>query len=220
MTSDSALFSSSFRDSHLPLYEGKLFHLYDHRYSTHLPHGELREVSLDEKMNPEFECTPRYWVSRHEVCARLSEQGWSRKWLLSWRNIARLGDERTFICCVSPILGYSNSASLVFPDHDPIDCAFLLGNLSSLVFDYIARQKVGGTNMTQNYVKQLAAPRPDSITANDGAFLCERILELTYTTNSLQEWAHDLGYDGPPFRFDPERRSLLRAELDAYYAHL
>ena len=26
--------------------------------------------------------------------------------------------------------------------------------------------------------------------------------------------------DGPPFRFDPERRALLRAELDAYYAHL
>ncbi|MFM8276336.1 MAG: hypothetical protein ACKN89_04960 [Cyanobium sp.] len=24
----------------------------------------------------------------------------------------------------------------------------------------------------------------------------------------------------PPFRFDPERRALLRAELDAYYAHL
>jgi hypothetical protein len=63
-------------------------------------------------------------------------------------------------------------------------------------------------------------PRPDSITANDSAFLCERILELTYTTKSLQEWAHALGHDGPPFRFDPERRALLRAELDAFYAHL
>src|SRR6185503_2795332 len=30
----------------------------------------------------------------------------------------------------------------------------------------------------------------------------------------------DLGFDGPPFRWNPERRALLRAELDAYYAYL
>ena len=41
-----------------------------------------------------------------------------------------------------------------------------------------------------------------------------------YTAHDLKPWAEDLGYDGPPFRFDPERRSLLRAELDAFYAHL
>ncbi len=41
----------------------------------------------------------------------------------------------------------------------------------------------------------------------------------SYASQSLEHWAEDLGYDGPPFRFDPERRSLLRAELDAFYAH-
>jgi hypothetical protein len=96
----------------------------------------------------------------------------------------------------------------------------LLANLSSLIFDYIARQKVGGTNMTQNYVKQFAVPKTGSITEKDRAFLCERILELTYTAVSLREWAHDLGYEGSPFIFDPQRRALLRAELDAFYAHL
>jgi hypothetical protein len=55
-------------------------------------------------------------------------------------------------------------------------------------------------------------------TATD--FIHPRVLELTYTSHDLQPWAQDLGYDGPPFRFDPERRVLLRAELDAYYAHL
>ncbi len=29
-----------------------------------------------------------------------------------------------------------------------------------------------------------------------------------------------MGYDGPPFPFDPDRRATLRAELDAYYATL
>lgn len=36
----------------------------------------------------------------------------------------------------------------------------------------------------------------------------------------MRPFAKDLGYDGPPFGWDPERRALLRAELDAYYAYL
>jgi hypothetical protein len=46
------------------------------------------------------------------------------------------------------------------------------------------------------------------------------VLELTYTAWDMQPFARDLGYDGPPFAWDPERRALLRAELDAYYAWL
>ena len=47
-----------------------------------------------------------------------------------------------------------------------------------------------------------------------------RVLELTYTAWDLQPFAHDCGYDGPPFRWDEERRFLLRCELDAAYFHL
>jgi hypothetical protein len=31
-------------------------------------------------------------------------------------------------------------------------------------------------------------------------------------------FARDLGYDGPPFTWNEDRRALLRAELDAFYA--
>lgn len=44
------------------------------------------------------------------------------------------------------------------------------------------------------------------------------MLELTYTSHSLAPFARDLGYDGPPFVWDEDRRALLRAELDAFYA--
>ena len=47
-----------------------------------------------------------------------------------------------------------------------------------------------------------------------------RVLELTYTAWEMQPFARDLGNEGEPFRWDPERRALLRAELDAYYAYL
>ena len=46
------------------------------------------------------------------------------------------------------------------------------------------------------------------------------MLELTYTAWDMQPFAKDLGYEGEPFRWDPERRAQLRAELDAYYAYL
>lgn len=31
-------------------------------------------------------------------------------------------------------------------------------------------------------------------------------------------FAQDLGYEGAPFPFDPERRHQLKCELDAYFA--
>jgi hypothetical protein len=46
------------------------------------------------------------------------------------------------------------------------------------------------------------------------------VLELTYTSYELAPWAADLGFTGEPFRFDPDRRAQVRAELDAYYARL
>jgi len=51
-------------------------------------------------------------------------------------------------------------------------------------------------------------------------WLLERFLELTYTAWDLESFAKDCGYDGPPFRWDEERRFLLRCELDAAYFHL
>lgn len=48
----------------------------------------------------------------------------------------------------------------------------------------------------------------------------QRVLELVYTAWDLEAFALDCGYDGPPFRWDEERRFLLRCELDAAYFHL
>jgi len=47
-----------------------------------------------------------------------------------------------------------------------------------------------------------------------------RVLELTYTAWDLEPFAQDCGWPGPPFRWDEERRFLLRCELDAAFFHL
>ncbi|WP_141218374.1 Eco57I restriction-modification methylase domain-containing protein [Bordetella genomosp. 5] len=152
----------------------------------------------------------------------------SPRWLMGFRNIARSTDERSYIASVMPRVAVGHSMPLVASDQSPGLCACLLGLLGSLSFDYVVRQKLGGTNMTFGYVKQFPVPPPDRFSDADFAFIVPRVLELTYTANDLEAWGQDLAtYDprpaaeqGQPFAWNTERRAQLRAELDAYYARL
>ena len=54
-----------------------------------------------------------------------------------------------------------------------------------------------------------------------GGGACDPSLEcgsVANTSRSMAPFARDLGYDGPPFAWDEDRRAQLRAELDAWYA--
>jgi hypothetical protein len=144
----------------------------------------------------------------------------SPKWLMGWRDICRATDERTVISSVMPLVGVGHTMPLWFSSVEPLLGAALLANFSSLVLDYLARVKVGGTHLTYGYIKQFPALPPDRYTEADLAYIVPRVLELTYTAHDLAAWAQDLGHSGPPFPFHPERRAQLRAELDAYYARL
>ena len=121
-----------------------------------------------------------------------------------------------------PLVPAGNKLPLLLPGRldDNRLYAALLANLNSLSLDFIARMKTGGNNMNFYIVKQLPVIAPKTYIDSHLDFISPRVIELTYTAHDLKPWAEDLGYDGPPFRFDPERRSLLRAELDAFYAHL
>jgi len=220
MTSDSNLFFDEPATDRLPLYEAKLIHHYDHRWATYDDDGSSRAVSLDEKLDAEFQVTPRYWVERGEVQARLLAKGWDRQWMMGWRDICRSTDVRTLISGLAPAWGFGNKFLLALPGGKPEMSSCLLGCLSSLVCDYVARQKIGGTSFNYFTIKQIPVPPPRAFGESATDFIQPRVLELTYTAHDLKPWAEDLGYDGPPFDFDPERRALLRAELDAYYAHL
>lgn len=106
------------------------------------------------------------------------------------------------------------------PRKDMQPLAALLGNLSAISFDFVARNKVGGTHLNFFVYKQLPVIPPDHYTEADLTFIVPRVLELTYTAHDLKPWAEDLGYNGNPFAWDLDRRAVLRAELDAYYAKL
>jgi hypothetical protein len=52
------------------------------------------------------------------------------------------------------------------------------------------------------------------------SFIITRLLELTYTAHDMASFAYDLGDAGAPFRWDPDRRAVIRSELDALFFHL
>lgn len=150
--------------------------------------------------------------------------GWfeqrSPRWLIGWRDICRSTDYRTLISSVIPRAGVGDKFLLMRSTASAPLQAALVGCLDSLVCDFIARQKVGGTSFKYFTMRQIAVLSPEQYSPADLEFIVPRVLELTYTTHDMRPWAEDLGYTGVPFAWNPERRAQLRAELDAYYAHL
>ncbi|WP_225578484.1 N-6 DNA methylase [Rhodanobacter sp. 7MK24] len=154
----------------------------------------------------------------------------SPRYLMGWRDITNATNERTVIASVVPRVGVGNSLPLMLFRAGAASGPFaaLLGNLCSMVCDFVARHKVGGTHLNYFIFKQLPVLAPDRYSATDLSFIAPRVLELTYTAHDLQAWGEDLAaYDprpaaeqGQPFAWNPERRAQLRAELDAYYARL
>ncbi|SOY48519.1 Eco57I restriction-modification methylase domain-containing protein [Cupriavidus taiwanensis] len=211
----------------LPLYEGKMVSLYDHRAAdvvisdtAILRQGQSEALTDVEHQNPNRQPMPRYWVAESEVEKQAGSR-WNRKWVIGWKEITSPTNERTLIPAVLPLVGIGHKFPIIIIAEEYASMAgYLLGCLSSMVCDFVARQKLGTTSLTPFTVKQLPVLSPDSFDAEDGLFILPRVLELTYTAHDLSSWAEDLGYKGDPFPWNPERRAILRAELDAYYARL
>jgi hypothetical protein len=215
---------------YLPLFEAKMLHHFDHRFGDYADRREgsedsqLPDVPLERLQDPWYQPRPRYWVPQEEVDARLGDT-WSRSWLLGWRDITKTQNERTVIASVLPRVAVGHTTPLMMPTIEPRQIACLYACLCSFPLDYSARQKVGGTHLTYAYLKQLPVLPPTEFEADlawhHGTTLREwilaRVVELTYTTWDLEPFARDVGYEGPPFRWDPERRFILRCELDAAF---
>jgi len=205
----------------VPLYEAKMIHLYDHRWATYEEDGkDSRDVTEAEKDDPAYQPMPRYWVREREVEERLRVKGWRRGWLMGWRDITSAHVLRTVISGVFPRVGVGHKFPLYFVENSPLLMAALFANLNSIVLDYIARQKVGGTSLTYFIIRQFPVLAPSAYSDANLSFIVSRVLELSYTSEDLRPFAGDLGYDGPPFPWDPDRRAVLKAELDACYARL
>ena len=245
MTSDSNLFrsaaqlraSGAWRESvnwvepsgavWVPLYEAKMGDFYDHRAAGYDTRGDSRgyrvlpDTSDDQHCDPTFEPAPFYWVPESEVQNRLGAIQWGRGWLFGFKDVTSATNERTFIGNVLPRWGLGHNMPVLIPQERELQRApGLVANLGAIVFDYLVRQKTGGVHLSFFYVKQFPILPPSTYGQLELDFIVPRVLELIYTSQAMKPFAEDMGYDGPVFPWNPERRAQLRAELDAYYAKL
>lgn len=194
----------------LPLYEAKLMHQFDHRFATYTPEGDTRDMTTSEKADADALPLPRYWVEKGEV-----KHPQDRNYFMGYRRFGPSTNERSIISKICPFSSYGDSEFLF---SSPYRTDYLIScNFNAFVFDYVARQKIGGTNINFYVLNQLPVLPPSSITPQLSTFITPRVLELTYTAHDLTAFARDLGYGGGPFTWNDDRRFWLRAELDALY---
>lgn len=212
---------------YVPLYEGKMFNLYNHHYASWPTTGDRPNViyptEISDLSSPKSDITPWYWVPESAVEDRLIKYDkdgniiwqWTGKQIIAFRDVTNAMTERTFLVAGMPQ-------------------AILLAMMSSIVFDYCARQKLGGTHASIGFVKQFPVLTPEQIPDKWQREIVKRVAELTYFNHDLDGWAEELWGEmddalraelpnlgeRKPWIFDPERRALLQAELDAIFAHL
>ena len=189
----------------LPVYEPPMIGLFDHEVAK-----------------------PRYWIAEHGpvavqrkgetaerpgVADRLAELGWNWEWLCAWRAPVL---DRVAVPVFLPRAATAGSLPLMMPRVVPPFAAALIAAQSSLVFEYVARQKIDGPVVRATHWKQLPVPTPDMLEPHL-PFIVPRVLELVYTSSDMSPFARDLDDTGEPFAWDPDRRDRLRAELDALF---
>ena len=218
----------------LPLYEGKMFWHFDHRFGTHegqtqaqANQGKLPELAEVQHADPYLFSLPRYWVNSANVSAEKSRYGLA-EYYLAFRNITGASVLRSSIFAILLGVAVGHGAPLFVVKENPKKIACILACLNSFPLDYVVRQFLGGNNFTYFIIKQLPIFPPErffnqcSWQKNNRLqeWLTPQVLELTYTAWDLVSFGRDLGHDGSPFRWDEERRFLIRCELDAAFFHL
>lgn len=212
-----------------PLYEGKMYWHYDHRYGTYenqtekqLNKGVLPPVADEMHADPNYRIQPRYWVDSHLTDNALAQEA-LRDWFFSWRDVGI--SERTLIGTVIPKVAAGDKAPLLFSETGPKSYACLAAVLGSLVVDYAIRQRA--MNIKFFVLEQAPVLSQEQVAktyswlgVSGVDWLCPRVLELCYTNVELESFAGDLGHNLRPFKWCPQRRSLIQAEIDAAVLHL
>ena len=135
-----------------------------------------------------------------------------------YRKVSRSTDSRTVRCALVPPQVFSHEAaiSLIWPEGDERDVAFLLGVLSSVPLDWFARRRVE-VNLNQYILEALPIPRPGR---SDDRW--SRVVELSARLSCIDDrYSEFLERVGVAFRpaTDDEKAEMV-AELDAVVSHL
>ncbi|MCU4746510.1 MULTISPECIES: Eco57I restriction-modification methylase domain-containing protein [unclassified Streptomyces] len=225
----------------LPVYEAKMADFFNHRAadvvkSATAVNRQNQPAYLEtvDLQNPNRTAMPLNWIQENGMIRarrknkdvkirgvelRLAEVNWTYEWLCGWCDVTSSTNTRTSIPAFLPRSAVVETFPLMLLTVSPQLIAALLATQSSLIFDFVSRQRISDAHMKIFIWKQLPVPTPTTLEPHL-PFLLPRILELIYTAYDMAPLARDLGDDGEPFQWDENRRAQLRAELDAYFFHL
>ena len=220
----------------LPLYEGKMVQIYNHRYAnvrinprSISGQGVTDKLNLEELRDPTSLPQPRFWVNADQV--RDVDSGNQR---IGINDVCNTNNARSLLACLAPSVGFGNTLPVLSLEGNSHNCniALLCANFCALICDYVARQKIQSRHLNKYILEQLPVVPPDRCesvrfgpkTASE--IVRQAVLELTYTAHDMAHFARDMGHVDaagdllPPFAWDEDRRLLLRAKLDAVFFHL
>ena len=220
----------------VPLYEGKMVQIYNHRYAgVRVNPKNISGQGVSEKtgsatlQDPAFVPHPRYWVNAMHI-----SEGNRGNWRIGFNDVCNTNNARSLIACIVPDAGFGNTLPLLALEEGApdFDLALLVANLCALVCDYVAKQKIQSRHMNKYILEQLPVVPPSRYEAvsfgpkTAGKIVREAVLELTYTAHDMAPFARDMGYVNetgkvkPPFTWNKGRRLVLRSKLDAVFFHL
>ncbi|HRI72125.1 MAG TPA: N-6 DNA methylase, partial [Polyangium sp.] len=234
MTDDSGLFKNTPSKSAVPLYEGKMMHQFASRTVEPRYWVEWKpaiERLMDSRRRRYLDAAKDAGVAPLENPTITADP---EHYLLAFRNIASNTNERTMIATVIPagvVTGNSLANHKACIDEfiagkhrerlalSGIELLYLVAVLNSYVIDWMLRMRVTA-NVNMFYVYQLPVPR---LSESDPRLspLASRAAKLVCTTPEFDTLAKDVGLGSHDKGVtDPEKRAVLRAEIDGLVAHL
>src|SRR5205807_2565164 len=145
---------------YLPLYEAKMVQAYDHRAASvrteggnWLRHGQTEDTTYVEHQIPEFVALSRWWAAETEVKnTNADEHRWG---FLGFKDISSATNQRTMIAAAIPWSAVTHHFPLIDLGVSVRRQMCFLANLNSLPYDFLARQKLGGTTFGFYHLEQL-----------------------------------------------------------------
>ncbi|MBS0362981.1 MAG: restriction endonuclease [Proteobacteria bacterium] len=217
----------------MPLFEGKMVQAFDHRAASVVVNAANQNrpaqplsATEGQHADPNWEAEPQFWVAPPAGIAR-------HPFTLGFKDVTAPTNVRSMIAAIIPSGAAGNTLPLIEVDPGTEKpsarrLALLVANLNSIIYDFIARQKIQGQHLNWFIVEQLPIVPPAAYSRSFGPksaaeVVGEAVLELTYTAHDLAPFARDMGHVDesgevlPPFIWDEDRRLALRAKLDAIY---
>lgn len=207
----------------VPLYEGKMVQMFDHRAADVVLNAENlhraaqpETISVAEKTSVNRYPTPQFFVNSTETQAN------PYSWALGYKEISAPTNERSMIATLLPGVAFGNKMPLLIPKNETPEIAvrtvcLISANFNAFAFDFVLRQKLQGQTINLFILEQLPVITParfnDPLPAafaqamrtaklmngrhpqpTVADFVIPQVLALTYTAHDMAPFARDLGY--------------------------